>query len=299
MDQFPKTAPEAIVSAIQFHAVAMPNGLHVIVEGDDDVAFFKRLFRECDRTIRWHNACGRPNVFRVHRLCGERKISRVFFVVDADWHRRLGTIEEWGNVAYTDRNDMECTVLSLDPVLERLQGVFVSHAQANAFLVRCGRESLFRAVVDRAARIGRYRFINHRDKLNLAFKNPKPCTEPPYDAFLTNDCDIAWDDEAFRTWVAARNCGNPGGVASLFQSSDELSEPGDDLLDWCQGHDLLAIHAVLHSRLAGTPYDSECAGRQLEGVVRDNAIPSRTRNAIVFQRLEGFLGWRLPSEEIA
>jgi hypothetical protein len=296
MDHFPKIKPEAIVSAIQIHSVADPDGLHVVLEGDDDVTLLKRLFKACG-WVRWHDANGRPNVFRVHRLCQSNRMSGVLFVADADWHRRLGALEECENVAYTDRNDMECTVLAVDPVLQRHQGRFVSAARANAFLTKAGHDSLFSAAVERASRLGVYRFINHRDKLSLAFKNRKPCTELPYDTFLSEGEDMAWNDGAFREWLAGRNCDMTSEVARLFKAHEAIGGLEDEPLDWCQGHDLLAIHAVLHSRISGTPCDVEVAGRQLEDLVRRQVSPGLVREADVIRRLEVFVGCELLDDE--
>jgi hypothetical protein len=297
MDLFPKIKPEALVSTIEIHVATKPHWLHVVLEGDDDATLLKRLFKPCDTFVRWHVANGRPNVFRVHRLCKSRGIGRVLFVADADWHRRLGALEELEDVAYTDRNDMECTVLSIDPVLERHQGDFVSTHQAEAFLAEVGHESLFDTAVELASHMGLYRFINHRDKLNLAFKSPRPCTEPPYDSFLGGGGGVAWDDSAFRKWFAARNQDRPAEVVALFKAVDAVGELDEDRLDWCQGHDLIAIHAVLHSRIAGVPCDIEVAGRQLEELLRCESTPSVVRRADVIRRLELFVGRQIGDDE--
>lgn len=84
-------------------------------------------------------------------------------------------------------------------------------------------------------------------------------------------------------------------VAKLFEGVDQLPTADGDELDWCQGHDLIGFHAVIHNRMVAKVGGTVMDSRQLEGLVRKNVEPSRVRVAEVIRRLEAFVGWELLS----
>jgi hypothetical protein len=300
MDIFPKIPPGATFSQIEIVQAANPDSLHVICEGADDRDFLEGLFlgsteKASAGRVKWVIGHGRPYCLKIHRLCVERGKQRVLFVVDADYDRKLNVLQPLEAVAYTDRNDMECTVLAIDPVLDRLQEQYAGKETVQRLLDATGHSSVFALAVDRASRMGRYRFIDKRDKLSLRFKNPKPDVEPPYDTFLLLDAKFSWNDTAFREWLLQRNQNAGLEVAKLFERVDQLPQTEEDNLDWCQGHDLIALHAVIHNHIIAKVGGETIDSRRLEGLVRRNVEPSRVRAAEVIRRLEAFVGWELLS----
>jgi len=300
MDIFPKIPPTATFSQIEINQAAHPKGLHIVLEGKDDIEFLRGLFLGNSKQtlpvrVDWVNACGRPSCMKVHQLCLERGTQRVLFVVDADFDRKLNMLQSFKAVAYTDRNDMECTVLAVDPVLERVQEEYGNKEAVRQLLDAAGHLSLFALAVDRASRIGKYRFVDKRDKLSLRFKNSKPDTDPPYELFLRSDDGLTWDEHAFRAWLSQRNHDAAAKVSQLFDAMDRLPQGEEEKLDWCQGHDLIALHAVIHNRLVATAGGTKTDGRRLEDFVRRNVEPSRVRAAEVIRRIEVFVGWELLS----
>jgi hypothetical protein len=300
MDIFPKIPPTATFSQIEITQAADPKGLHIVLEGRDDIDFLKGLFlNNCKHTVpvqvHWVNACGRPYCMKVHQLCLERGTGRVLFVVDADFDRKLNVLQTFDALAYTDRNDMECTVLAVDPVLERVQDEYEDKESVSHLLDMAGHSSLFSLAVDRASHIGKHRFVDKRDKLSLRFKNPKPDTDPPYESFLRADKSLSWDEDAFRDWLSQRNPEAAAKVARLFEEVEQLQQADEEKLDWCQGHDLIALHAVIHNRIVAAAGGNKTDGRRLEDFVRRNVEPSRVRAAQVIQRIEVFVGWELLS----
>jgi hypothetical protein len=301
MDIFPKIPATSTFSQIEITQAADPQILHIILEGEDDVDFLRGLFFR-DSSLRdpklnspkWVNAYGRPNCMRVHELCVKRGTQGVLFVVDADFDRKLNSLKLSEAVAYTDRNDMECTVLAVDPILERVQEQYHNKTVVQELLDIAGHSSLFTLAVDRASQLGRYRFVDKRDKLSIRFKNPKPDIAPPYESFLSKDNSFSWDDIAFREWVTRRNPDKNESVCRLFEAVDRLPQPDDDKLDWCQGHDLISLHAVVHNRVIAQAGGEALDGRALEEFVRRNVEPSRVRAAEVIRRIEVFVGWELP-----
>jgi len=298
MDLFPKVPHTVTFSQIQMNQVARGDCLHVVFEGDDDKTLAKRMFRDCESPVHWIVGHGRVNCLRIHGLCKQRKVPRVLVVVDSDYGRKLNTLEDPHLVAYTDLNDMECTVLAVDPVVERHQEEFVDRNRVRECLSRCGYDSLFSVVVERAARLGAYRFVNQRDKRSLRFRNPKPPGDLPYAEFIDIAPEFSWRDEVFREWFAARNCDKSEDVAALFDAVDGLSMNTDDHLEWCQGHDLLALYAVIHSRLNVESGGHPREGKDLEVFVRERLSPVRLKSTEVFRRVEAFLGWELPSDQV-
>lgn len=300
MDIFPKIPPTATFSQIQITQAADPKGLHVVLEGRDDKEFLERLFLGNRKQIvpvqvRWVDACGRPNCMKVHQLCLESGTKRVLCVVDADFDRKLNAIQTFDALAYTDRNDMECTVLAVDPVLERVQDNYGNKESVRHLLDAAGHSSLFALAVDRASQVGKYRFVDKRDKLSLRFKNPKPDTDPPYESFLRTDNSLSWDEHAFRDWLSQRNPDAAAKLTRLFEEVERLPQAGEEKLDWCQGHDLIALHAVIHNRIVASEGGKKTDGRGLEDFVRRNVEPSRVRAAEVIRRIEVFVGWELLS----
>lgn len=298
MDIFPKIPPKATFSQIEFTQAANPKGLHIVLEGKDDIDFLKGLFLgDAKQTVpvqvTWVNACGRPNCMKVHQLCLERGTGRVLFVVDADFDRKLNVLQSFEAVAYTDRNDMECTVLAVDPVLERVHEQYENKEAVHRLLDRAGYSSLFKLAVDRASQMGIYRFVDKRDRLSLRFKNAKPHTEPPYESFLRNDDVLSWDEHTFRLWLTQRNQDAAANISRLFDEVDRLPQAEGDKLDWCQGHDLIALHAVIHNRMVAAAGGKATDGRRLEDFVKRNVEPSRVRAAEVIRRIEVFVGWEL------
>ena len=300
MDIFPKIPPGATFSQIEIVQAVNPDTLHVVCEGADDIDFLQELFlaaadRASDGRVKWVIGHGRPYCMKIHRLCLERGKKRVLFVVDADYDRKLNVLQPFEAVAYTDRNDMECTVLAVDPVLDRLQDQYAAKEASQRLLEATGHSSVFALAVDRASRMGRYRFVDKREKLSLRFKNPKPDVEPPYESFVSPDDKVSWNDSALRAWLLERNQDAPLKVAKLFEEVDQLPNSEEDKLDWCQGHDLIGFHAVIHNRMVAIVGGEVIDIRQLEDLVRRNVEPARVRAADVIRRLEAFVVWELRS----
>jgi len=280
MNAFARPDAKATYTSFRFVREAHPRELFVVVEGDTDRNLLaSKVFRQHPKA-QILVAGNKINALRVERLSRELiSLAPVIFVVDADYDRHMGKSEQSDVVVYTDANDMECTILSIDDVLERTEHELMPRSVISQLLTDTGYRTLRDLVISRAAHVGRYRLTNATRELGLSFK------DLPY-SVVFEPPRFSWCDSVFRDWMRDKNAAQASRVDQLFAAVDETAWGGDDL-NVCRGHDLLEVLSIIQKHFAPAHGYNCWESRLLESILRVAVDESRLRATRMVQRLLG------------
>ena len=250
--------PEAVYSWLKMARVSDPHNPFLVCEGITDQKILRALIAKLrsDNRPKLFPGYGKLTALSVEKLCRKHgDVSPVAFVVDADYDRHVNQSRESPTVFYTDGNDMECTLLMVDDILERWRDHenLVPSLVLNEVLSDTRCETWYDFVVDRASYMGQYRLLDRQLKLHLSFRSKSNgvLEDPPWEEFLEPP-SFAWNDARFRDWLALQNTQSEEkqeGVRKLFAAFDGLGDvPRGVTL--CRGHDLLHVLCIVVNYLA-------------------------------------------------
>lgn len=225
----------------------------LLVEGGSDERFWRAHvdLRCCQ--VRSMN--GREPA--IAELRSNRKPGNFLAVLDADFDRINGTLQEDPDIIWTDLHDLEC-ILIASPALDKVLIERGSREKLSQF-ENDGAGPIREALVSDARYLGRLRWLNQRDSLGLTFRKQKP--KDGTFSFLSYR-DIC-DKTTFRVVETAM----VRTVLNFSQRHDldptELVErmaslPDVDLWQLNVGHDLIGILSVwLRKKLGNETLDIE------------------------------------------
>ena len=253
-----KPTPKGVYSSLRMARVSDAHTPFLICEGITDQKVLRALIASLrtDLRPRLFPGYGKINALRVEKLCRSLGgVSPVAFVVDADYDRHVGQSHQSPTVFYTDANDMECTMLMVDDILERWRDRenLVPSAVLNKVLSETGCGTWHEFIVDRASRMGQYRLVDRQQKLGLSFRSREAGgpTDPPWGEFLEPPT-FTWNDARFRDWLLVQNTEpeDRREVVDRLFSVFECIRDAPRGLDLCRGHDLLQVLSVVVNYLA-------------------------------------------------
>ena len=214
----------------------------LLLEGDNDVKFFRRFVKNPDMSIiaTW----GKENLLdAVEILEAYNGIQGFMGIVDADFGHIDGSLPNSRNVIVTDDHDVEMMIVrtkAFDAVLYELG----SARKIREFPNREGR--IRDALMQRALIIGHLRYLSVADDLRLRFEGLR------FDHFIDRD-SLEIDRDRMLNNVLALT-GNQGLDAREIR--DRLLELVEDMNDdphqICCGHDFIAIFGIALRKVLGS-----------------------------------------------
>lgn len=137
----------------------------LIVEGSEDARFWSGRVRDPGSTI---VAGGRPTLLGALRRVDSSAVRGVLAVADADYDRLLSNVPTSPNLVLTDEHDLETTLASIG-ALRRVLFEYGDSARIATYESVAGVPAVD-ALIDLAADIGRFRWLNLRLPVQVPMK---------------------------------------------------------------------------------------------------------------------------------
>lgn len=204
------------------------NGVHFLVEGDDDSRFWKpRIAKQKTSIV---NCEGRPNLLGASQLILRQGIGCAAGVYDSDFDQHFGIIHCPDILAATDENDLEVTLLAS----EALSAIL--HEYADESLIRTFEVDRGMSAVSYLERVsqefGKLRLLNKQLNHNVDFDRLSP-----YRFVSPED----WSLDL--VGLHAEYTRLAGISAAQLQSDMAAKIPTTKSWGLCQGHDSVRILA--------------------------------------------------------
>jgi Protein of unknown function (DUF4435) len=205
------------------------NGVHFLVEGEDDSRFWKHYLKR--QNVSLVDCGGRPNLIGATHKIDQAAITGVAGVYDPDFDRLHGTPPHAPHIlVQTDANDLETTLLT-SAALAKLLAEYADTTLLVAFESSRG-VSVLEHIERTASEFGRLRFLNSVAGYRVDFAKLSPYR------FVSKD-DWSLDLAGLKTAFAA--------LASISLAALEAALLADcpHATPWayCQGHDAVRILA--------------------------------------------------------
>lgn len=275
-----------IANSIQMKRSQYPKRTELIVEGNDDKAFFGRYVDPDPENCRITVAHGKPKVIDVILELDERGFGGALGIVDADFE----VLEQRGppspNILVTDRHDVECMMLA-SPALDHLIREMGDEEQLGRFkgmgtvadhLLAIGRE------------IGYLRWASARNQWSLKFE------ELDFGKFV-REKDFSFDVnsliEALRRHQGGRASVVPS-AAEMRASMDALREPSHDAWHVCCGHDLVELLSLGLRKVLGQHTEANVRRERLEQQLRLAYEADYFHRTVLYVRIRDWEGRNPP-----
>lgn len=163
MEQFitPNRIANAILQKTSF------KGVYIIVEGNNDYTLYSKFTNKeiCKAEI----AFGNQNVIDVIDELGKRGFTDALGIVDSDFRKLDGEIEENENILMTDDHDLEMMIFKSD-ALDTVLDHYSKQEKIEAFQKENGNKCLRDIFLDLAMPLGYLKWANKKNELGLVFK---------------------------------------------------------------------------------------------------------------------------------
>lgn len=222
----------------EFFNAARPTTF-MIVEGGSDERFW--VSRVDPRFCKVRAVGGRGRALQEIKAMLEEGRAGVVAVLDADFDRIDGVLQEQSNVVWTDLHDLEL-ILVTSPALEKVLAEVGSTGKRDKF--ELGGKTLRDAIVEGGASVARLRWFSKRESLNLKFRKLQPGGHFKFLAY-----EKFCDRKSLRvdSRLLVRTVLN-------FSSRQDLDEgeildrvmdmPDVDVWQLCVGHDVVGVLSV-------------------------------------------------------
>jgi len=206
----------------------------VLLESDSDCAALdSHILKNNARTLpTWSKSA----LLRAMTLVEERRIKQIVGLADRDFDGVLFAVRSMDSLIYTDRYDLDATILLTGNVLERLLASFADRDSLSSHLASSGT-SAADAVIEMAGPVGYGRYVSIRDRLEVRFND--------FPVHACVDRDTGTVSLSLLAGVAVSRSRQPACERVEFARliRDGLKRAGN-LGQYCSGHDLAA--AISH-----------------------------------------------------
>lgn len=248
--------------------------MHLILEGDDDLRFFRASLKGVDK-VNVLCACGADDVMNIiheiDKLKPTMRISPTLGIVDRDYRIPLGTLLQSPNLIASDARDFECMMFD-SPSFNAVLAEFGSDKKIQAF---GGCASISAAAIASAKTVGKIRYHTNKLKTATTFKQ----LELPR---IVNSKTLAINPNELIKHLNARQGINGFPLSdNAFENANEacasaicnIGQPyfKHDLL-LCRGHDLMEILAIGFRSLFGSRTARESSRENVEALFRLNYV---------------------------
>lgn len=216
------------------------------VEGGSDEKFwYPRIDRSgCQIRI----AGGRERALEEIRNARQTNDSLAIAILDADFDRFEGTLQNIEGIFWTDQPDLEGMLIA-SPALEKVLAAFCSRDK------RMPTDQLRRDLWKQASQIGRLRYVSRREKLGLTFRKPKKNEEFHYINYSDFCSKESWevDVQAMIKHVLDFSQKHRLNAGDLERQCKDLGlEAHTEPEHLCNGHDLVGILLIGFKKKLGS-----------------------------------------------
>lgn len=277
--------PDSIASYIRMLRDSL-QGTIVIVEGETDLALFRRLLHPDCTFI---TAFNKGNALEIMRILDSGPWEGVIAIVDTDFWALDGVESPSQNIVLTDSHDIE-TMMINSPALDRVLDEFGSASKVSAFVSLTG-QSIREALLERGAPVGYLRWISFREGYNLVFDGLV------FKNFINRKSEVLLVDENMLIRILVSRSQVPGVNDNLIQQHlTKMRNDVHDLWHVCCGHDLVHILSLLLRKAIGTRSTREVEPESLERNLRiayESSFFPSTKLFGLIQRWEQETGYRV------
>lgn len=219
--------PEIIVTEIRMMSSTF-DGIHFLLEGDDDLRFWKKRLSSC--TVTMVTCEGKQNIIGTAVLAGKLGLTAVAGVYDPDFERLRGITHCPKILVPTDRNDLEVTLV-VSGALSILLHEYGDEKLIGEFQADTG-VSVPDHIENVSSEFGRLRFLNDRLSHEVDFDKLSPYR-------FVSVADWSLDREGLHAEYAALSSTDPNALLDAI----EAHCPPTVGWGYSQGHDCLRILA--------------------------------------------------------
>ena len=265
-DPWGSTRPPPTTESRFFNAAR--KSVILLVEAGIDGRFWRQhCTSQC--TIRHQGQGGRSGALKELKKAEKYDDAILLAILDADFDRLEGTLEEHQNIIWTDAHDLETTLLGIPQILLRVLGLSIDDDKRTENEARW-RESTRARLFRHAEPMGRLRWLKQREGIkHLFFKkesSKKKGDALLFDAYRKNCCDDDWCPSPDKSITALINYSSAHGILNGHDLRTRCNAlPEADPRQVCNGHDLIGfLRALIHTHSRNKVSTSEL-GRQLIG----------------------------------
>ena len=248
----------AIANSIRMKQSQHPTRTALVVEGQDDGAFFGRYTDpgSCHITV----AHGRPKVVEIILELDRTAFCGALGIVDADFEVLEQRVPPSPNILVTDRHDVECMMLA-SPALDHLLRELGDEKQLDA--LKQQRGSVVEHLLSMGKVVGYLRWVSARSQWSLKFEGLD------FSKFIRKDFNL--DTELLFQELRSHQGGRAVPMLSSAEMQDrikELSDPTHDLWHVCCGHDLVELLSIGLRKVLGQHPEAQVKREVLERQLR-------------------------------
>jgi hypothetical protein len=214
---------------------------YLILEGPSDCQALDPHINEA-RAISFP-AHAKSVALRAMEVIKQQNVERVVAVVDRDWTGILNADPAVPDVIYTERYDLEATIIFTGEILQRLISSVSDRATREADNVPSLGSAAAR-VIEISGVVGTLRLVSARDRLGIA------CDGFPVHEVLTEHAESV-DISRLAAIAVARSKHAAIDVSALIAVIERESENEMERAELCNGHDLAMTIATLTKRWGG------------------------------------------------
>ncbi len=245
--------PNKVLNAIGMKLNANSDVVIVLVEGDTDKRLFKKIFDASKVSI--EITFGKQNLLDVTDLLHQNKLGRevsFFAIKDSDFDR-INQKKEVKNLYLTDFSDIE-TMILISPVLD---SILSEYGQEN----KIEGKNILQILLNEAKLLGSLKLINEREGLNLKF------TDLNFSKFL-NKSNLKIDIDKMIKTVLDNSKRQDLKVEDFKPKVEHILAQNHDLLQLCNGHDLIQLLSIALTKLIGSKDQKDVKIETLESSLR-------------------------------
>jgi hypothetical protein len=266
-----------IANSIQMKRSQNPTRTDLVVEGEDDKAFFGRYTdpKACHIAV----AHGKPNVRDVILELDKRGFRGTLGIVDADFD----VLEQRGlpspNLIATDLHDVECMMLA-SPAFEHLLRELGDQELRGSFEKQRG--TVVEQLLTMGREIGYLRWASARNEWSLKFEGldfGKFIREKSFSFELRSLF------EALRNHQGGQRVGPVPSVDEMQVGVDALRSSTHDLWHVCCGHDLVELLSIGLRKVLGQHNDASVDRKLLERQLRLAYEEGYFRRTVLYVRI--------------
>jgi hypothetical protein len=253
-------AAVVIANSIRMKRPQYPTRTFLLVEGQDDKAFFGRYTDSdsCSITV----AHGRPKVVEVILELDRSGFQGALGIVDADFEVLERRTPPSPNILVTDHHDVECMMLA-SPALKHLLRELGAEELISSFQAEKGSE-LVSHLLSIGKVVGYLRWASARHQWKLKFEGLS------FKAFV-REKDFSFELRQLLEEVRKHQGGRAGPVPSVLDleaSIEEIKDPAHDAWHVCCGHDLVELLSIGLRRVLGKNNEGDVRVERLEQLLR-------------------------------
>jgi len=245
--------PSRVLNAIGLKLNVNNDLIFILVEGDTDKRFFKKIFDTSKVSL--EITFGKQNLLEVIELLHQNKLGRqvsFFAIKDSDFDR-IHKKAEVKNLYLTDASDTETTILT-SLVLNSILSEYGQDEKIEG-------KNVLQILLDSAKILGSLRLINEREGLNLKFN------ELNFSKFV-NKPNLKIDiDEMIKT-VFNNSKRQDLKIEDFKEKINQVLSQNHDLLQLCNGHDLVELLSISLTKLLGNKGQQDVKIETLESSLR-------------------------------